>query len=70
MASLGELLAQYEEETAFLRRFAIPEEDRKQFTWMPRKGGNRIFRAKNVIPIETARRLRDQMWAVDPDRAA
>jgi hypothetical protein len=73
MDSLASLLERYEEETAFLRRIAVPEEDRRLFTSTPWQGGHRFFRAKNVVCLEVARRLRDRLRAQqpkEPNRAA
>ena len=44
-----------DEDEAFLRRFTVPEEDRRLYTSTPRSGGYRWFRSPNVIPIERER---------------
>jgi hypothetical protein len=44
-----------DEDEAFLRRFTVPEEDRRLYTSTPRSGGYRWFLSPNVIPIERER---------------
>jgi hypothetical protein len=63
MTDLARLLEEHGRKTAFLRWVGIAEEDRHRFTTTPWKGEFRFFRSDNVVPIEIARRLRDQMRA-------
>jgi hypothetical protein len=45
-----------EEAEAFLRSVTLSEEDRRQCTSAPWRGGFRWFRSPNVIPLEQYRR--------------
>jgi hypothetical protein len=63
MISLAELLRRHYEENAWEREWCIAEEDiPRTVSWRRRPGTyGRFFRSHNVIPIELARKLRDQM---------
>jgi hypothetical protein len=61
VVNLAGLLEEHGRRTAFLRWVGIAEEDRHRFTATPWKGEFRFFRSPNVIPIEVARCLRDQL---------
>ena len=52
---------------AFLKRFTVPEEDRRLFTTAPWDGSFRWFRSPNVIPLESARRRRQKQLPNDSD---
>jgi hypothetical protein len=55
MSTLADLLAQYEAEHQFLRRFTMPQEDRALVTDAPWPGGYRWFRSPNVVCLEKVR---------------
>jgi hypothetical protein len=59
-----------DEDEAFLRRFTVPEEDRRLYTSTPRSGGYRWFRSPNIIPIERERRRRLKQASTNSDGSA
>lgn len=59
-----------DEDQAFLRRFTVPEEDRRLYTSTPRSGGYRWFRSPNIIPIERERRRRLKQASTNSDGSA
>jgi hypothetical protein len=63
--SLAERIRRHEAENAWQHEWCVAEEDMpKLAVWGWRPGTrSRVFRSRNVIPIELARRLRDQMRA-------
>jgi hypothetical protein len=63
MISLAELLKRHYEDSAWEREWCIAEEDMPQtMLWRRRYGTySRFFRSHNVVPLELARKLRDQM---------
>jgi hypothetical protein len=45
-----------EGDESFMRRYVIPEEDRRRSTTAPYSGGYRWFRSPNIICLERYRR--------------
>jgi hypothetical protein len=56
--SIQEALEAYDAEHAFARQVLPPEEDRVKLTAAPWEGGYRWFRARNVVCLEKARKLK------------
>jgi hypothetical protein len=58
MGTISEALARYEDEHAYARQLALPEEDRVRYTPAKWEGGYRWFRSPNVVCLEKYRRLK------------
>jgi hypothetical protein len=65
MSTLTDLLAKYEADHQFLRRFTLPQEDRLA-TMAPWSGGYRHFRASNVVCLEKVRAVLRQGREIEP----
>jgi hypothetical protein len=53
-------LEAYDEEHAFARQVTLAEEDRARFSQLRWRGGYRWFRARNVVCLETVRKLKTE----------
>jgi hypothetical protein len=66
MSTLTDLLAQYEADRQFLRRFTLPQEARALVTDTPWPGGYRWFRSPNVVCLEKVRAILRQGREIEP----
>ncbi len=57
--TIGEQVAEYEEDHAFARKVMLPEEDRRLLSSLPWLGGYRWFRPPNVVCLEKYRQLKN-----------
>jgi hypothetical protein len=68
MSTLADLLAKYEADHQFLRRFTLPQEDRAMVTDAPWPGGYRWFRSPNVVCLEKVRAVLKRAAEVERPR--